>query len=195
MIWWARTRTWQRILVGVGACLLLTLTLGTVLLPLPGIGATQVVAPFAMLVPLGLSTSLAYGLGSNDRILRATAIRRIRALDVILILIVLASYGLASVLIAGPDRVAVAGARNALAFVGVSLAVERFTNWGTGSLAPVIATILVAAFGGDAQGQPRWFAFILEPATDNRAAWLSAAVFVAGLCAFVSATDRKAQDG
>ncbi|HET6380107.1 MAG TPA: hypothetical protein VFH63_03610 [candidate division Zixibacteria bacterium] len=149
---------------------------GSFSIPMPGLLAAQgLLVPIALLAPLALSTVLAYGLTAGDELLEAVSSRPIAILDTILV------YGMTVLMLVvgfaleagGLTELGAAAGRNSCGYVGLMLLGRRVVGGQAASLFPAGFALGVAAFGGDASGNPRWWAWLLADASDPRS-WLLA---------------------
>lgn len=177
---WLRVRRFRLTLgveAGIAAVLLLA---GGFSIPMPGLLAAQgLLVPIAMLAPLALSTVLAYGLTAGDELLEAVSSRPIAILDTALVYgMTLGLLGVGIALqVGGLTDLGAAAGRNGCGYVGLMLLGRRLVGGQAASLFPAGFALGVAAFGGDASGNPRWWAWLLADASDSRSWVLALALF------------------
>lgn len=189
---WFTVRRGPAILAALAAMTVAALALPRLAFAMPGVLVSHGVSvPIAVITPLVLSSVLGWALASGDPVLESVAVRRIAMLDVALgtgtaVAAVAASLAV-SLLTAAPE-VLTAG-RNGIAYVGLVLLGGRLAGPRAGPLLPAAIVVLTAVIGGDASGQPRWWAWPLAP-TDSALAW-SASIACLVVGAVVTLVPRR----
>jgi hypothetical protein len=179
-IWLAVRRFWLILGVVAGITAVL-LTVGSLNIPMPGLLSSQgLLVPIALLAPLALSTVLAFGLTAGDELLEMVSSRPILLLDTGLLYLTTALLlAIGFVLDAtGLSDFGAAAGRNACGYVGLMLLGRRLAGGQAASLFPAGFALGAAAFGGDPSGNPRWWAWLLADASDDRSWLLAVGLFV-----------------
>lgn len=178
---WLRARRAPLVaFAGVSVVGLVALT-GQVVIPMPGLfNAAGLAVPIALVLPLLLSTALALGLAGGNISLEAAAARPVLALDVIFVLVAAGSAVAGLFLIDGPHHLGAAAARNVLGYVGLYGIGRRVFGEAAGATLPVAALLVMAAFGADASGHPRSWAWLLADGLDLRAFTVASLIWLAG---------------
>jgi len=178
---WAATR---RVLVTIGVSavvVVLVVLLGAITASIPALASARGLAlPLALIAPLALSTMVGYSLTTGDPAVESTAVRPIAALDtasvVLAALAVSAALGMLDA--AGYAEYGAEAGRNAIGFVGLLLIGRAAVGPNAGTAVPVIIVVLLAFFGADAAGEPRWWAWALVDSAE-RSSWVVSLVLVA----------------
>lgn len=185
-IWVKVKRVWVVSTVAL-TVLLTVLALGGLRLPVPAPFAVQGLAvPIAMLAPLALSTALAYGLQGGDSAIESVATRNVAALDAGYIMAVTIST--ACLLLLGSAvgvGLGAEAARNCLGYVGVLLVARPVSGLHAAGIVPAGLAVLVAFFGADDSGDPRWWAWMFRDAGDVPSWLFASVIFSLGMVAYL----------
>lgn len=184
MTWWLRARRIDAVTVSICVLAATGLLAPTLAIPMPALFAAYGLnVPLVLLAPLAVSTAVGWGLGPATPPLEQAAVRRIDRLDRAYVLAAVAA-GVVAVLLAAGAVGAAGGpgaARSLVACTGMLLVGRWLLGGNAGAVVPVAVLLAMALFGGDADGQPRSWAFALAP-VDSFSAWLlSTGLLVAGL--------------
>ena len=183
---WLTVRRAPAILAALAVLTVAALALPRLAFAMPGVLVSHGVSvPIVVITPLVLSSVLGWALASGDPVLESVSVRRIPILDVVLAtgtaVAALAAALVVSLVTSAPE-VLTAG-RNGIAYVGLVLIGGRMAGPRAGPLLPAAIVVLIAVVGGDASGQPRWWALPLSP-PDSALAWgASLACLVVGAVA------------
>lgn len=181
MTLWLRVRRLRLMIVVLAGITAVLLTVGSVSIPMPGLmSAHGLLVPIALLAPLALSTVLAFCLTAGDELLESVSSRAIRSLDTGLIYAATFAMLVVGVVldVAGLSEYGAAAGRDACGYVGLMLLGRRIAGGQAASLFPAGLALATAAFGGDPSGRPRWWAWPLADATDERSWLLAIGLFV-----------------
>jgi hypothetical protein len=151
---------------------------------MPGLASVDGLSvPIAMLAPLALSTALAFGLTAGDELMETVSSRPMHVLDTSLALgIVAIALAIGTVLdLAGASHLGAAAGRNGCGYVGLMLLGRRVVGGHAASLVPAAFALGAATFGGDALGQPQWWAWLLADSNQPGSWLLATALIVAGV--------------
>jgi len=177
---WAATR---RVLVTVGVSALvvvLVVLLGGITASIPTLDSARGLAlPLALIAPLALSTMVGYSLTTGDPTLESVSVRPMAVLDtasvVLAALAVSAALGMLDA--AGYAEYGAEAGRNAIGFVGLLLIGRALVGPHAGTALPVIIVVLLAFFGADPAGEPRWWAWALVN-SDQGSSWIAALLLI-----------------
>ena len=143
--------------------------LGDVEASFPALGALEGLAvPMGLIAPLIVVVVVGWGLASGDRKLEAVAARSIRGRDIAFV----CGWALAAALVCGAIEAlglnghGIAAARNAIGFAGLLFVGRRLGGGAIGPLIPAVFVVFAAAFGGDFEGRPRWWAWLVADGID-----------------------------
>lgn len=191
MIWWLRAKR-ASVTVQAGVIvLLLVVSVGSMLLPVPGQASRQAVAvPLALLLPLLLSSAGARSLASGEAMLESAAVRPVRRWNTILVtgLTILVATSVAVVALPTPE-LARGAARNCIGFVGLMLLGRTIVGSTAAPLVPAGFALICAVLGVDSSGQARWWAWPVEQRNYELAWSLAAGAF--GFGALVTMLEEK----
>ncbi len=193
MALWAKVRRIWVVGAVALAVLLTVLALGGLRLPVPAPLAVHGLAiPIAMLAPIALSTALAYGLQGGDYAMESVATRNLAAMDAGYALAVTTSTAL--VLLFGSAvgvGLGAEAARNCLGYVGLLLIARPIGGLHAAGIVPAALAVLVAFFGADNSGDPRWWAWMFRDAGDVRSWLFASMIFSLGMAAYLPQVWRK----
>lgn len=189
---WLRVRRLRPIAVVTVLVSLIALLLGGLIIPLPSLGSLSGLRiPIALIAPLAVAVTVAWGLSIGAGPSERAAVRPIDRLDASF---VAAIAGVTAVLLAAGEFAGVtttgyAAARNALGYVGLMLLGRWLLGSHAASVVPVGWILLIAAFGSDGAGEPRWWVWPLLPWQDALSWAFSLAIFLTGLA--LAASDHR----
>jgi hypothetical protein len=175
--WWLRARRIRAIAASVSALAAVVLVAPSLAIPMPALFAAYGLSvPVVLLAPLAVSTALGWGLGADVPPLELGSTRQIGLFDRAYVVAVLACGSVLVLLVA--TAVGAPGAlgaiRSLVAFTGLLLVGRQLLGGRAGSAVPAAVVLAMAVFGGDADGQPRPWAFPLAP-EDSISSWLLSA--------------------
>ena len=180
MTLWAATRRLVPTAVVSAVVVVLVVLLGEVSASIPALASARGLAlPLALIAPLAVSSVLGYALTTGDPILESVSVRPIAVLDTAL---VIATSGALFVLLIMVDAAGYAAfgaeaARNTLGFVGLLLIGRRVIGRNAATALPIVLVVLLAFFGADSAGEPRWWAWPLVDA-GQRASWAAMLILI-----------------
>lgn len=171
MTLWLRVRRWRLCAACFIGVIVVIVALGDLVASLPALFSVRgLEIPVALLAPVALSTAIGHGLASGDELLESVAVRPIAWLDTAYVTIWMVGLLVvgAAVQTAGLAELGLAASRNGLGLVGLLLVARPVIGAAAAPAAPALAFVLLAFFGSDASGEPRWWAWTLTPWSDER---------------------------
>lgn len=156
--------------------LALLVVLGDFSASLPALASVRGLnVPLALITPLALSTMLGHALTRGDPSLESVSVRPVGVFDTALLAVTATGFLVAAACadLSGHAAYGLEAGRNAIGFVGLLLIGRSFFGQNAATAAPVLAVVLLAFFGADAAGEPRWWAWAMVDA-DQAGSWLAA---------------------
>ena len=134
--------------------------------------------------------ALGWGLASGDWRLEAVSSRSIPRHDTFFVVawVLVAAVVCGAIEGMGLSRYGYAAARNAIGCAGLLMVGRRVGGGTIGPLAPALFVLIVAAFGGDFEGNPRWWAWLVADGIDPRSWTLAVLTALIGTIASVEAS-------
>lgn len=159
---------------------MLVVLLGEVSASIPALASARGLAlPLALIAPLAVTSILGYSLTTGDPMVESVSVRPIAVLDTAY---VIATSGAVFTLLimvhaTGYAAYGAEAARNTLGFVGLLLIGRAFIGPNAATALPIVVVVLLAFFGADAAGEPRWWAWALVDAGE-RASWAAMLILI-----------------
>lgn len=172
MTLWAATR---RVVLNAfvsAAVVVMVWLLGDLTASIPALASARGLAvPLALIAPIVVSSLLGYSLTRGDAVVESASVRPIAALDAALVVVTSTAVFVALVALdaTGQANYGAEAARNALGFAGLLLIGRACIGPNAATALPITFVVLLAFFGADAAGEPRWWAWAVvdsgEPAS------------------------------
>lgn len=188
MTWWLRSRRAPLLALLVLVEAVLVAAAGSARIPVPSLAAAGTVPIVAaVFLPLLVNSGVQYSLEGRDRWMELSAVRRVELLDAALVacvVLLVAALGWAAH--AAGAEVALEGARNAVAYVGLGLVAAWIAGPRAGSTVPVAYVLLVAVFASGSTVETDAWSWPVHGARSSVAAAIALGLLATGAAALLS---------